>query len=81
MKIQQNFQDPFLSGNISSGTGSCKLVLKLDQNLHKYHQKPSFYSMNLSSVFDPDPGFKADPDLDFQNLDSDPSVYKIMGSK
>ena len=37
--------------------------------------------MNLSSVFDPDPGFNADPDLDFQNLESDPSVYKIMGSR
>ena len=34
--------------------------------------------MNLSSVLDPDPGFNADPDLDFQNLESDPSVYKIM---
>ena len=28
-----------------------------------------------------DPGFIADPDPDFKNLDPDPSMNKLMGSK
>ena len=45
------------------------------------HEIQPFFKHTLATYLWMDPGFFADPDPDFKNLNPDPDFNKLMGSK